>query len=230
MTQPSVSGPWSIGEHAFTEVVRDMSEVRPNVIVEFGSGASSVRLAKAFPDAQVLSIESSEEFFGRSLDCARQHGIGPRRLSIELRPLRFRRIAGAVYETYSWKPFPSRIDAVLIDGPPHWTGRGRQACLYDVASGLRVGGRVYLDDYQRHQERLIVRNWVKSYPNVFRVSSLSVGHGLAVLEKLAPISTSPRFVLSVALDAWIVHAKRRVKPLRNALTRRLRKGHAELGE
>jgi hypothetical protein len=230
MIQPSLSGPWSIGEGAFVEVVRDMTEVRPGWIVEFGSGASSVRLAKAFPGAQVLSIESSEEFFERSLDCSRHHGIGPPRLSIELRPLRFRRIAGAVYETYDWGPFPSRIDAVLIDGPPHWTGRGRQACLYDVASRLRVGGRVYLDDCQRDQERLIVRNWVKSYPHAFRVSGLSVGHGLAVLEKLVPISTSPRVVPCVALDAWIVHAKRRVKLLRNALTRRLLKGRAELVE
>jgi hypothetical protein len=71
---------------------------------------------------------------------------------------------------------------------------------------------------------------VKSYPNVFRVSSLSAGHGLAVLEKLVPISTSPRFVLSVAFDAWIVHAKRRLKVLRNALTRRFLMRRSELVE
>jgi hypothetical protein len=110
---------------------------------------------------------------------------------------------------------------VLIDGPPYWTGRGRQACLYDVAAALRVGGRVYLDDCQRAQERLIVRNWVKSYPHAFRVSGLSVGHGLAVLEKLVPVSASPRSVPSVVLDAWLVHAKRRFKLLRSVLSRRL---------
>jgi hypothetical protein len=35
MIRPSLSGPWSIGEDAFTEVVRDMTEVSPSVIVEF---------------------------------------------------------------------------------------------------------------------------------------------------------------------------------------------------
>jgi hypothetical protein len=221
MNQPSLSGPWSIGEDAFAELVRDMTAVHPRVIVEFGSGESSVRLAKAFPDSRVLSIESSEEFFQRSLDCARRNGVGPPGLSIELRPLRFRCIAGAVYETYESGPFPSRIDAVLIDGPPYWTGRGRQACLYDVAAGLRVGGRVYLDDCQRAQEHLIVRNWVKSYPYAFRVSALPVGHGLAMLEKLVPVPALPPSVPSVILDAWLVHAKRRFKLLRSVLTRRL---------
>jgi predicted O-methyltransferase YrrM len=125
MNSPSLSGPWSIGEDAFTELVRDMTAVHPRSIVEFGSGASSIRLSQAFPDSQVLSIESSEEFFKRARDCARRHGVGPPRLRIALRPLRFPRIAGAVYDTYDCGPFPSRIDAVLIDGPPYWTGRGR---------------------------------------------------------------------------------------------------------
>jgi predicted O-methyltransferase YrrM len=210
-SEPSLNGPWSIGEEAFAQITRSMSEIAPRVIVEFGSGASSVRLAKAFPDAQVLSLESDPTFFQQSQACARQHGVAAERLSTELRPLTFRRIGRAIYETYSVGPYPAPIDAVLIDGPPHWTRRGREACLYDVAANVRVGGRIYLDDYGRAQERRIVRNWLGCYADALRVTELDAGHGVCVLEKVGPVPGTPRVPLAVAVDSWLVHVRRRIE-------------------
>jgi hypothetical protein len=209
--EPSLSSPWSIGEHAFAEITRDMSEQAPRVIVEFGSGPSSVRLAKAFPDAQVLSLESSDQFAERSRAGALEHGIGPERLRVELRPLRFRRIGAAIYETYQSGPFPPVIDVVLIDGPPHWTKRGREACLYDVAASVRVGGRIYLDDYGRKQDKRIADNWRRCYGPAFRVYEIATEHGVCVLEKTAAVPLAPPIPFAVALDSWVVHAKRRLE-------------------
>jgi SAM-dependent methyltransferase len=213
--RPSLCGTWSIGEEAFTRIEQSMREVNPRVIVEFGSGASSVRLAKAFPDSQVLSLENDAEFFQQSLDCAREHGTAPERLRIELRPLSFRRIATGIYETYSAGPFPDQIDAVLIDGPPHWTKRGREACFYDIAARLRIGGRIYLDDYRREQEKLIARNWLRCYPSAFRMSEIASGHGVCVMEKVAEVPSTPRMPLVVTVDSWLMHAKRRFERARS---------------
>lgn len=205
----SLDAPWSIGESAFTAIVQNMSELTPKVIVEFGSGVSSVRLAKAFPDAQILSLEHDSRFFGRSLELAAQHGIGSENLHIELRPLRFRLIGSRIYETYDRGWFPHTIDAVLIDGPPWWTGRGREACLHDVVAKLRTGGRAYLDDYHRDAERKIVDNWMRSYPGVFDMSEIDVGHGIGALQKRAVNTRSPRLAPGAALDTWLDFAKRR---------------------
>jgi predicted O-methyltransferase YrrM len=209
--EPSLDGPWSLGEEAFASIERSMREVVPRVIVEFGSGASSVRLAKAFPEASVLSLESDAEFFQRSLGCAREHGMTPERLRIELRPLCFRRIATGIYETYRSGPFPAQIDVALIDGPPHWTKRGREACFYDIADRVRIGGRVYLDDYGRDQEKRIARNWSSCYADAFRMSEVATDHGLCVMEKVAAVPSTPRMPLEVSVDSWLVHAKRRLE-------------------
>jgi hypothetical protein len=220
--EPSVDGPWSIGEPAFAEIVRDMTGLAPSVIVEFGSGASSVRLAKAFPAARILSVEHDEHFLERSRALADQYHIPPGRLDIELRRLRFRRIGAGIYQTYERGSFPADIDGVLIDGPPHWTQRGREACLLDVAAMLREGGRAYLDDYHRDQERRIVRNWMSRYTGVFRMWEVDVGHGICVLEKVAAAPPSPGFAPTVAMDTWLVFAKRCLRRAWNVLSRRER--------
>ena len=206
--EPSLAGPWSLGEDAFAEITRDMAAIDPRTIVEFGSGASSVRLALAFPRARIFSFESDAAFLERTRKLARSCGVGADRLELALRPLGFRRVGSAIYEAYAPGPFPSGIDAVLIDGPPHWTKRGREACLHDVVHCLRVGARVYLDDFERPQEQRIVRNWRRCYRDAFGVSELSAGHGVCVLQKLTAVER--RISLSVAADSWLVHARRRL--------------------
>lgn len=212
-SEPSLAAAWSLGEDAFAEITRDMQALRPTTIVEFGSGVSSVRLALAFPQARIFSLESNESFCQRAREGATAQGIGDERLTIEFRPLRFRRIGGAIYESYAAGAFPPSVDAVLIDGPPYWTGRGREACLYDVFPNLRVGGRVYLDDHRRPQERRIVQNWLRSYPDALRATPRDVGHGLCVIEKIAGTPVAPRIALTTTLDTWLVHLGCRLKRL-----------------
>jgi hypothetical protein len=211
--EPSLSAEWSLGEDAFADITRDMRALDPRTIVEFGSGASSVRLALAFPEARIHSFENSEDFAERVRHDARAHGLGDDRLTIEFRPLCFRRIGAAIYETYAPGPFPSRVDAVLIDGPPYWTGRGREACLYDVFASLRVGGRAYLDDHRRPEEQRIVENWQRSYPGALRVTPREVGHGICVVEKVAATQQTPHIAPATALDTWLVHLHTRAKRL-----------------
>ncbi len=87
-------------------------------------------------------------------DCA----VGEERLTVTLRPLRLRRIGGAIYETYAEGPFPASIDAIVIDGPPSWTRRGRSV-LARRSAPPACRRRADLDDYERKDERRIVHNW-----------------------------------------------------------------------
>jgi len=177
-----LDGDWRIGETAFETILRDLQAVRPQNIVEFGSGVSSVRLAHALPDTQILTIEHAAQFYDETSRLRSRfdaHG----NLSIRLHPLRWRLFRRGVYFSYSAVKLDEIVDAVIIDGPPHWTLRGRETCLYDIAGCLRVGGRVYLDDFNRPVEQEVVRSWLAAYPSVFSFRSLEVGHGIAVLEK-----------------------------------------------
>lgn len=202
----SLTNEWSIGEEAFATLEQDMSQLEPRTIVEFGSGTSSIRLALAFPAARLLCLESNEKYFHQLQETLRAEGLASDRLRVELRPLKVQKLGWGLYQTYAPGPFPDEVDAVLIDGPPHSTKRGRQACLYQVANRLRVGGRVYLDDYDRPIERRVVQNWLRSYPGAFRVRrEAAVGHGLCVVEKVREVPMEPAFSPFVTVDAlaWL---------------------------
>jgi hypothetical protein len=135
-----------------------------------------------------------------------------------LRELCWQRHGLGLYQSYCTGPFFPRVDVVIIDGPPFWTSRGREACLYQAFRSLRVGGRVYLDDYDRPGEKQIVRNWEAAYPGVFGIRG-SIPHSrLCVLEKTREVPHA-RLSVSVTWDNWTYHATRQAVHLRDRVRR-----------
>ena len=63
---------WSIGETAFERITTTLLEMSPvERILEFGSGPSSIRLAMAFAEAEVLSIEGDWRNFAETTSLMR---------------------------------------------------------------------------------------------------------------------------------------------------------------
>jgi predicted O-methyltransferase YrrM len=181
---------WGIGEESFRRIVEEMRAAGVRSIVEFGSGISSIRFALEFPEARSLSIESNREWYESVQRMCDEHGT--RNLTVSHRPLRWQMHSGALFLSYKPGELPERVDAVLIDGPPTWTRRGREACLYQVMPRLSIGGHVFLDDFKRNREKTMLRNWQWSYPNTFEVSNFETGHGICVLKKVRD-ARRPRF-------------------------------------
>src|SRR5699024_10631571 len=101
-------------------------------------------------------------------------------------PLAWQWHGEAPYLSFRPGDLPTSVDAVMIDGPPHWTRRGREACLYAAFDRVKVGGRVYLDDFNRPAEQRMVRNWCRAYPGAIEVvRSVDLDDGVVVLEKKA---------------------------------------------
>ncbi|MFC1605445.1 O-methyltransferase [Pseudomonadota bacterium] len=191
----ALDGPWSLGEEAFSWILAEIGKVSPKCILEFGSGISSVRLALAFPEASVLSVDHHAEFFRRTKQLAAASGV--KNLEVLLSPIRKRWLGAARYETYDLPGFDGRsFDAVLIDGPPGHFLFGREACLYVCYETIRKNGIIILDDHVRPMEQLAVRNWQKRYPGSFDVTTEPIGHGLAVLRK----RNRRRFLWSISVS------------------------------
>ncbi len=180
---------WSIGETAFERIRTTLLEMSPvERILEFGSGPSSVRLAMAFPEAQVLSVEGDWRNFAETTSLMRsfwdQHN-----LSIKYRPITLESYGDAEFLTYEYGMFwEEEIDCVIIDGPPVYTLRGREACLYQVYDQVKIGGLVILDDFRRSYEKQIVENWLSVYPGSFTVEMIREDHHLAVLRKIKSVT------------------------------------------
>lgn len=180
---------WSIGETAFKRIETVLLQISPvERILEFGSGPSSVRLAMAFPEAQVLSVEGDWRNFRDTTDLMRSFWK-KRNLSIKYRPITCESYGDAEFLTYEDGMFwEEEIDCVIIDGPPVYTLRGREACLYQVYDQIKIGGLVVLDDFRRSYEKQIVENWLSVYSGSFAVEIIREDHHLVVLRKIKSVT------------------------------------------
>lgn len=196
------SSGWSLGEKAYQAIRDDLVRHGARTIVEFGSGTSTLRLSRDLPHASIFSLDAEREFCEQTRKQLETLG-GQASVEVSLRPIVWQRHSLGLFRSYELGPFPKDVDAVLIDGPPASTRRGREACLYQVFPYARIGARFYLDDYRRQFERQIVHNWLRAYPQeLAHRETFEVDHRIAVLEKLGD-RAAPRPVLSNVLDsAW----------------------------
>ncbi|HSN83379.1 MAG TPA: hypothetical protein VLS88_12425 [Polyangiales bacterium] len=194
-----LDAPWALGERAYAQVLRHLRAADARTIVELGSGASTAALARDLPSATILSVDDDPTYFERT------RARLPANAKVELvhRPLVWQRHAGALYLSYAPGAFPDSVDALIVDGPPHWTRRGREAGLYQAMPSLKVGARIFLDDYRRAAEKRVVENWLDAYPNALRlVEVIEEGDHVAVLEKTAEADV-PRNTAARTADAWL---------------------------
>jgi len=179
----SLDGEWAIGEAAFSRIADTLGSIDPKRILEYGSGPSSIRLAQAFPDAQIVSVEGSWEFYEETQALRREWGV-EEQLTVLYLPLEYDWYGPSRIQSYRRYNHTAPFDAVIVDGPPYWTLRGREACLYQIYDHVPTGGVVVLDDYSRTDEQNILRNWLATYPESFDVDVEPVSDHLAILRKV----------------------------------------------
>jgi hypothetical protein len=175
---------WSLGATAYAAILHDLRSIDAKVIVEFGSGTSTLRLSRDLPGTRILSVEGDASFLDQTRSGLKEHGGGAK-LDLVHRPICWQRHGLGFFRSYEPGSFPEGVDAVLIDGPPLETRRGREACLYQVFPKTHVGTRFYLDDYRREAEQRIVANWLRAYGGALaHRATFEVDHRIAVLERV----------------------------------------------
>ncbi|MEM1418769.1 MAG: hypothetical protein AAGH15_27990 [Myxococcota bacterium] len=180
--RPDLDAPWCLGSAAYAELRSELEALGPKTLVEFGSGASTIALSQDFPGLTILSIEAEPTY----LEKTRSGCSDAAQVTVEHRELAWQRHGGAPFLSYRVGGFPESVDAVTVDGPPHWTRGGREACLYQVAGRLRVGGLVFLDDYRRRGEQRAVQHWLSAFEGAYRLKRvIRENDHVAVLEKVA---------------------------------------------
>ena len=196
-----------MGEEALRFLVDSLRSLGVEHLVEFGSGISTAYLASELPGVTILSIEHNPHCYQNTAELLEDYA-SRNHVRLELRELCWQRHGLGLYQSYRPGDFFPQVDAVIVDGPPGWTDRGREACLYQIFGALRMGGHVYLDDFGRPEEQQIVRNWLSSYPGVFRSRKVAVGHGLCALEKVGNARRARRLQPALMYDNWRVNAAR----------------------
>lgn len=184
--------PWtdfSIAPDAGCILAREVLRQEPDVVVECGSGISTVLIAhclKRLRKGRAYSLEHDAEWAQRTRQLLRVAGVGDRAVVIDA-PLEARDIDSRTWRWYSGfeKHLPdSQIDLLFIDGPPPFPGAEgahRYPAVPVLKHRLRDGALILLDDANRPEESKAVDDWISSC-GCRLSSSHPTGRGLVILE------------------------------------------------
>jgi predicted O-methyltransferase YrrM len=159
---------WAGSAGLLLTLVDEVEARRPRLVVEFGSGLSTLVLARALalhvPGARLLSFDHDAGF--AAITRRRLAALG---LAAEVRhaPLADAAGHGVAGEWYDHGPLPHGIELLLIDGPPAWLRQGARAAAGPAAfPHLALGGVVLLDDADRQGERANAAQWARAFPGI----------------------------------------------------------------
>jgi predicted O-methyltransferase YrrM len=152
------------------EVVSHVLLERPKVVVECGSGASTMWIGRALRrvgEGRLISLENSADWVAIVTGLLHYEGLS----SVEVRhaPMEPIRVAGHEQPWYSASALADveKIDLLLVDGPPGRTSKlARYPAVPALRDKLRSGATVMLDDCHRRDEKETLRKWLAEVPGM----------------------------------------------------------------
>lgn len=184
------SGGWALNAPEILTLLDLVTTNRPKLVVELGSGTSSVWLGYALErsgNGRVISIEHDPDFAGRTKEDLRRHGLEDV-VEVRTAPLVASPVPG--HETPWYDPVAFEdldgIDLLVVDGPPGPTGPlARYPALPLLHKRLSEQAVIVLDDIDREGEQEIVERWYSEVPGWQRTVQRP-GTRLAVLDRVKP--------------------------------------------
>lgn len=157
------AGGWALNATDLLAVIDLVDRYKPRLIVELGSGASSIWLGYAVKaqSGRVVSIEHDATYASETRGQLARHGLeGP----VEVRdaPLSDVGLPDHVTPWYDPDAFGDlmEIDLLIVDGPPGRTGPlARYPAIPILRPRLAKNGLLALDDAHRDDERRVLERW-----------------------------------------------------------------------
>lgn len=157
-------GSWKADTGLLKLVADHILAAKPKTVVEFGTGASTLIVARSLQlvgGGRFLSFEQHPEFVEATRSWLGDHSLEADLRAVPLCPA----VNGWPGLWYDHGELPETIDFLLIDGPP-WTihpfTRGSAEMVFDR---ITPGGTIMLDDAARPGERILARRWRRNWPD-----------------------------------------------------------------
>ena len=157
---------WAASPDLLMTLVESVRGNKPELIIELGSGISTLMMAKSLPagsKTKIISFDHSAEFAQITRDLLEQHSITG--VEIRVAPLE-------QYDSqrtwYSKKAFAdiSNIDLLVVDGPPGSKDpQARSGARLELASKLSARATVIIDDADRDGEHAMAQAFAEVLPS-----------------------------------------------------------------
>ncbi|MFS8499784.1 MAG: uracil phosphoribosyltransferase, partial [Micromonosporaceae bacterium] len=182
------SGQWALDPSGLLELLSRVPRDRPSLVLELGSGTSTVWLAYALERSggRLVSVDHDPGYGQRTRDLLERHELS-KVAEVRDAPLREVTVGGQERRWYDPTAFAdvAGVDLLFIDGPPGATGPlARYPALPLLLPRLAPEALVVLDDAHRPDEQETVRRWLAEVDGLSPVPA-TVGT-VAVLRYRAP--------------------------------------------
>jgi predicted O-methyltransferase YrrM len=167
---PATRG-WAASPDLLLVLVDLVITERPSLVVECGSGASTLWLALAMRrfgiDGRIIALDHDPVFAGKTRDFLARHDVCEL-AEVRDAPLESVSLDGETYSWYArraWEDL-SGIDLLFVDGPPAATGhQARYPALPLLSGALSPAATVVLDDLVVPDMQKVLRLWGDAYPD-----------------------------------------------------------------
>jgi predicted O-methyltransferase YrrM len=168
-------------------IFRTVREKKPRLIVELGSGVSTVLIGYVLEEqggGRLVSFDDNEWYRRQTERDIRSHGLG-NVVEVRLAPLKEVSFSDRTWLWYDPGAFSDLrdIDLLIIDGPPGgYQNLSRYPALPVLFDSLAKGALVILDDSKRPDEQKILDLWASEFPSC-ELESVDTLNGAAILKK-----------------------------------------------
>lgn len=178
---------WSIGVDTALIIASYIEKTRPSVVVELGSGFSTLVIAYSLlknKHGLCISVEDDEMYYHRMRAQLQEHGVEDwvQLLNCPLAQNILRSPPQPWYKLPS-NLLPGKIDLLIIDGPAgNVHAQARYPALPELWRYLSSHALIMLNDAWRDDERLTVQRWLAEYPGL-SCECLPTQKGLYLLKR-----------------------------------------------
>jgi predicted O-methyltransferase YrrM len=176
------SGDFALNPTDLLDLLHLVERRRPALVLELGSGTSTVWLAYALErlGGRLVSVDHDPVYAERTRAALAAHGLDGV-AEVRTAPLAQVVVGDEAYRWYALDAFRDLqdVDLLLVDGPPEATGpAARFPALLMLESRLSRTATVVLDDANRPQETEALRRWTETVPGLAREPALLGRHAV----------------------------------------------------
>ena len=160
-------GGWALSPRGMLQAVELVENPEVSLVVECGSGTSTLYLARALQlkgTGRLVSLEHLSEYAEKTQSALKEHGLDEF-AEVRLASLEEVDVDDTSYMWYSPSSITdlTPVDVVIVDGPPQSTGTWARYPAYPLLRGaLSESAVILVDDMGRADERAMVDAWLQT--------------------------------------------------------------------
>ena len=180
---------WSTKVDLLKLVAAYVQSEKPQLIVECGSGLSTLVLARCCQlnkTGRVVALENGYAFAEETKEACLKYGL-KEYSKVVVAPLEELELSGESYEWYGLARMPetAQIDMLFIDGPPDFFHeQSRYPALPRLYQCLSDNAVIFLDGTARQKEKETVERWLRAYPD-FSHEYVANQRGCSILRRVS---------------------------------------------